>query len=305
MLLLVLGMSALLQADRGASRFIAVAASSLVALGRLPGAAADQFAPPDEIESPAMNAGRALSETSPSLPPPLSPDMSYVEGACGKADVDATDCSTDDQGSWWLTKAEAASQQRAITACEARCHACTGCRFVSLSWRERDCSWYTSCDLKNLRRSRTHRTRAVAAASERATSYELWLRNATEEAFPATKLTPLEHFYRLEWQRRFDQTPGNFHFLSLPWHEIVEGPMNEGPSLRDLRLARRLWNRLDWSRRHFILLNQCSMTQLNLHRGGDSGFQWMRDDRLTVFDSRLWGLQLAAAGRASAVRGGH
>ena len=225
-------------------------------------------------------------------------DMSsYVEGACGKADV-GTDCGTDNQGSWWLTKAEAASQQRAITACEARCHACTGCRFVSLSWRERDCSWYTSCDLKNLRRSPTHRTRAVAAASERANSYEHWLRNATEAAFPATKLTPLEHFYRLEWKRRFDQTPGNYHFLSLPWHEIVEGPMNQGPSLADLRLARRLWNRLDWSRRHFILLNQCSMTQLNLHRG-DSGFEWMRDDRLTVFDSRLWGLQLAAAGRAS------
>jgi len=223
--------------------------------------------------------------------------LGAVQGACGKAD-EGTDCSTDNAGSWWLTKAEAASRQQAITACEARCHACTGCRFVSMSWKKRDCSWYTSCDLNNLKRSPTHRTFAVAVASERATSYEHWLRNATEEAFPATKLTPLEHFYRLEWQRKYEQTPGTFHFLSLPWHEIVEGPMNQGPSPADLRLARRLWNRLDWSRRHFILLNQASMTQLNLHRR-EPGFEWMRGDRLTVFDSRLWGLQLAAAGRAS------
>ena len=224
-------------------------------------------------------------------------DISWVKGACGKAD-EGTDCSTDNAGSWWLTTAEAASRQQAITACEARCHACTGCRFVSLRWHQRDCSWYTTCDLKKLKRSPTHRTRAVAVASERTNSYEHWLRNATGEAFPATKLTPLEHFYRLEWQRRFDQTPGTFHFLSLPWHEIVEGPLNQGPSPADLRSARRLWNRLDWSRRHFILLNQCSMTQLNLHRR-EPGFEWMRGDRLTVFDSRLWGLQLAAAGRAS------
>ena len=101
-----------------------------------------------------------------------------------------------------------------------------------------------------------HERRRACHPSEGGTSYDAWLRNATKKAFPSRQLTALEHFYRKEWQRTFNQTAGTFHFLSLPWHHIVEGPLNKGPVLDRLRLARQLWTRLDWRRRHFILLNQ-------------------------------------------------
>lgn len=53
-------------------------------------------------------------------------------------------CTADDRGTWSL---------RTLAECRAACLGCPRCRYVSFEPSARDCSWYASCDLDDLRRS--------------------------------------------------------------------------------------------------------------------------------------------------------
>jgi len=44
----------------------------------------------------------------------------------------------------------ALTRQRGMQQCAAFCRQCARCRFVSLSVRHRDCSWFYACDVQRL-----------------------------------------------------------------------------------------------------------------------------------------------------------
>lgn len=72
-------------------------------------------------------------------------------GYCA-ATSEATDCETAQMGSWQLELNVAnTSWEVAAAACLARCSMCARCRFISLSRRWRDCSWYASCHIDQLK----------------------------------------------------------------------------------------------------------------------------------------------------------
>lgn len=56
-----------------------------------------------------------------------------------------------DKGSWRLPERVGVSWALAGAWCEEKCRACTRCRFISLSLRHADCSWFAKCDLTRLR----------------------------------------------------------------------------------------------------------------------------------------------------------
>ena len=59
------------------------------------------------------------------------------------------DCETGDYGFW---DAKASPRIFDLSGCAARCEACARCSTVSFSRTNADCSWYASCDLRDLRR---------------------------------------------------------------------------------------------------------------------------------------------------------
>ena len=73
---------------------------------------------------------------------------------------DAGDCRRGAQGSWLLP---AEGNWSGEAGCLARCRGCGNCRYVSVSLRERDCSWYRECSLDGLQTafSAGHRTYPV------------------------------------------------------------------------------------------------------------------------------------------------
>lgn len=61
---------------------------------------------------------------------------------------DEGDCSRGQQGSWRIGSAP--SELKSAVECYKRCRVrCRSCRFVSISVRDGDCSWYASCDAKS------------------------------------------------------------------------------------------------------------------------------------------------------------
>ena len=51
------------------------------------------------------------------------------------------------KGSWRLARAE---------QCVRRCEACDACSFLSFDPSDRDCSWYTTCEVSHLKRLRSN-----------------------------------------------------------------------------------------------------------------------------------------------------
>ena len=82
------------------------------------------------------------------MPPParLLGLPQALEGHCGATrDGVISNCSTDTQGAFGLQSKHSHSWMVAASACLASCAACERCRWVSLSLRYMDCSWYSSC----------------------------------------------------------------------------------------------------------------------------------------------------------------
>ena len=69
-----------------------------------------------------------------------------LDGLCEETLDDPGDCSAGGKGSFRLS-AHANDMQSAIRECSGRCRACGRCRYISVSVDNRDCSWYSSCDL--------------------------------------------------------------------------------------------------------------------------------------------------------------
>ena len=70
-------------------------------------------------------------------------------GYCGKT-ATAGDCTAGNQGMLDLLPHEALSWADATSACMRRCLGCERCRFVSLSLKWQDCSWFQSCSMREL-----------------------------------------------------------------------------------------------------------------------------------------------------------
>ena len=101
--------------------------------------------------------GRAASRDELRAAAPVAAAKAWVqqarEGHCGVTSFDApSDCAHGDKGVLGLLPQEVETPLKAARACLARCAACERCRFVSLSRRLADCSWYSSCDLSRLGR---------------------------------------------------------------------------------------------------------------------------------------------------------
>jgi hypothetical protein len=75
-------------------------------------------------------------------------------GYCGATmDREVNDCTTDEMGSWGLKAAEARNWAVAQSVCVSHCLSCERCRFVTVSLKHTDCSWYAHCNLKRLKGS--------------------------------------------------------------------------------------------------------------------------------------------------------
>jgi hypothetical protein len=71
-------------------------------------------------------------------------------GICGKAESGPSDCSGGDTGSFSLPKPKTSDWDTAVLACLLACSRCDQCKYVSISLRWEDCSWFSSCDLDAL-----------------------------------------------------------------------------------------------------------------------------------------------------------
>ena len=74
-------------------------------------------------------------------------------GYCQGTTFRQVDCSTASSGAWRLEADDLKSWELAALACAARCAACSGCQFISLARRHRDCSWFSRCSLSRLKRA--------------------------------------------------------------------------------------------------------------------------------------------------------
>ena len=75
------------------------------------------------------------------------------DGYCeATADGDEGDCAHGHKGTYRLAPLETQRWDHAGVACMARCARCARCRFISISVRFADCSWFHDCDLASLRR---------------------------------------------------------------------------------------------------------------------------------------------------------
>ena len=83
---------------------------------------------------------------------------------------DAGDCAHGSSGSWRI--GDGASRVRDVAGCVARCRGCGRCRYVSVSLREGDCSWYHACDMDALLTefALEHHSYAVVVGAPRSTS---------------------------------------------------------------------------------------------------------------------------------------
>ena len=100
-------------------------------------------------------------------PPPAPAETAWVAseaavGFCGVTnDGVEGDCARQgSKGSW----ANGVHRIRGMDDCVGRCLACDGCRYVTYSAENEDCSWYWSCDVGRLSRDPAFRTLQVRRA---------------------------------------------------------------------------------------------------------------------------------------------
>ncbi len=97
--------------------------------------------------------------------PPAAPPLSHARrharmwgqpGFCGVTNsLEGVQClPTEVQGSWRMGVLDAGAARSMLGECIGKCLSCERCRFVSLSRKDRDCSWYAGCD--SLQRSVKH-----------------------------------------------------------------------------------------------------------------------------------------------------
>ena len=90
-------------------------------------------------------------------------------GVCAVTGYDTGDCGVDDRGSFHWPLSTLAKTPHTLSskwqdllglqACVRKCLACSRCRYVSFSRFERDCSWYSTCNLNALSNGENmHRT---------------------------------------------------------------------------------------------------------------------------------------------------
>ena len=66
-------------------------------------------------------------------------------GFCTGTDSAAADCRLHTKGSWRLRPEDVVTWEAAARACASLCSLCEGCRYVSISLKFNDCSWFTHC----------------------------------------------------------------------------------------------------------------------------------------------------------------
>ena len=79
-----------------------------------------------------------------------SRQYTVLRGACAVTETQPQSCATASKGAWPLSKAQSASYSTAVASCLERCAACSRCRWISVSPRFADCSWYVDCDTSAL-----------------------------------------------------------------------------------------------------------------------------------------------------------
>ena len=77
---------------------------------------------------------------------------SYAAGYCAVTIVQdqRSNCMAGASGAWMLSTKESASLQAAAHSCLRRCRACGRCRFISVSAKLSDCSWFHDCRRQDL-----------------------------------------------------------------------------------------------------------------------------------------------------------
>lgn len=70
-------------------------------------------------------------------------------GSCGVTSGQG-DCESGSHGAFQLAPVEFRSWESAVHACLLRCEACSRCRYITISVKASDCSWYSACDLGSL-----------------------------------------------------------------------------------------------------------------------------------------------------------
>lgn len=91
-------------------------------------------------------AARAAAARRPTAP--SASGLRRADGYCEKT-VGFSDCRAGAIGSY-----DQGPASRSLDECVAACRACRNCRFVSFSAANRDCSWFSACDLAHLRSHR-------------------------------------------------------------------------------------------------------------------------------------------------------
>ena len=80
------------------------------------------------------------------LPPSLA------TGYCAVTSGGPGDCAAGGKGSWPLRSVRGHwLLENALADCVARCEGCARCRYVSVSARHADCSWFHECELEQLK----------------------------------------------------------------------------------------------------------------------------------------------------------
>ena len=107
--------------------------------------------------------------------------LSTRDGFCAKTKWGEGDCRSSLKGSVELSPAESQYEHDAAIAClRVMCASCQRCNYISVSAKYRDCSWYFSCDVRNLNRASKH---VVTGA--------MWPRTAPETALvSSTAIVP-------------------------------------------------------------------------------------------------------------------
>ena len=98
----------------------------------------------------ARRADRARRRLTRLLPMPPDVALHWLRtsraGHCGATDSNNRgDCATGNFGNLGLNANEASNWTVAVSACLARCAACSQCKHISVSLQHRDCSWYAQC----------------------------------------------------------------------------------------------------------------------------------------------------------------
>jgi hypothetical protein len=74
----------------------------------------------------------------------------WHSGYCRVTYTSVADCLSNSQGSVPISAQHAKTWGAAISSCQQWCAACARCRFVSVSTKNRDCSWFSDCPQPNL-----------------------------------------------------------------------------------------------------------------------------------------------------------